>query len=650
MPAIPWGRPYAVDDDRSSNTGRDWEAEARGWRKKVEQVERLVKLGSFEVEFDTGALKWSAGTYAIFGLDPSFPVTVEQALAFYSAETQMEIGRHLDAARHSGQPYDLTVPFKTRSGQAGWARMIAQVETTAGSARLVGVLRDITHERETEEQLRLQAHQDMLTGLPNRRVFQTHLDQALETRGQGTAVCLVDIDHFKAVNDAYGHAVGDGLLQEVARRLVSAVRSTDLVARLGGDEFAILLRGLKDRRELQKVVETTVSAVRLPLRIDGVTLTSSVSIGACLGGSTLTADVFLKKADTALYKAKAAGRDQACLYRPSLRKEVDEHERLLDQVRNGLARSQFEAHYQPIIDLRTHIVRGWEALIRWRHPSKGLLLPARFLPALQDPKTSVAIDDFMLGESLRQMRQWLDADVPVTCAGVNVSEAQLRRADLLPSIKTLLDRHQLTPDRLKLEVIETAFVGASPREVAATIDELARFGVVSALDDFGTGYASLTHLKQFKVERIKLDRTFVANLGTSAYDQAIVRCMISLGRDLGLRVTAEGIETVEQLDLLRVMGCDCGQGYLFSRPMHADEVPSFLTRWQQGEAGRLLGDKGDRRACASYEGLDANGVEVNGVARLQSTYSQIPGSGFSGAQAFAASARNAPATLRLDPG
>ena len=273
-----------------------------------------------------------------------------------------------------------------------------------------------------------------------------------------------------------------------------------------------------------------------------------------------------------------------------MRKEGDDHGRLLDEVRNGLARNEFEAHYQPIVDLRTQVVRGWEALVRWRHPTKGLLLPGRFLQALSDPKLSVAIDDFMLAESLRQMRQWLDAGVPVTCAGVNASEAQLRRADLVTSISALLKHHGLTPDRLKLEVLETAFVGQAPQEVAATIKRLAQLGVVSALDDFGTGYASLTHLKQFRVERIKLDRSFIANLGTSCYDQSIVRCMIALGRDLNLRVTAEGIETVEQLRLLRQMGCDCGQGYLFGRPMHPDDVPSFLTRWQAGEGKRILGE------------------------------------------------------------
>ena len=303
------------------------------------------------------------------------------------------------------------------------------------------------------------------------------------------------------------------------------------------------------------------------------------------------ADLLLKQADIALYKAKLNGRDQFCLFQPSFRKEVDDHGRLLEEVRTGLARNQFEVHYQPIVDLRTQIIRGWEALIRWRHPNKGLLPPGRFMPALTDPKMSVAIDDFVLATSLRQMRQWLDGGVPVTCAGVNVSDAQLRRTDLVERIETLLEQHNLTPDRLKLEVLETAFVGHSTQAVAATIDRLARLGVVCALDDFGTGHASLTHLKQFRVERIKIDRSFVSNLGTDGYDQAIVRCMITLGHELGIRITAEGVEKAEQLAMLRRLGCDVGQGYLFGRPMHPDDVPQFLQLWYDGGAAKLFEDE-----------------------------------------------------------
>lgn len=571
---------------------RDWRFEALNGARKAEQIERLVKLGSFEVDIDTGHLAWSDGTYAIFGVPAGSTITVDQALGFYDTETRDQISRALEAAQRTGEPYDLTVPFRSSAGDARWARMIWQVERVGGSTRLIGVIRDITRERDNEEKLRLQAYEDVLTRLPNRRAFQAHLAEALGQRpGCKVALCIVDVDRFKLVNDAHGHAVGDRLLQEIGRRLTCAVRTTDFVARLGGDEFAIVLHGTRGRTELRLRTAVIVEKAREPLVLDDLVIEPSVSVGACLDGrGRASADVLFKQADVALYKAKLDGRNQVCVFQPSIRKDVTDHGALLNEVRLGLARNQFEVHYQPIVDFRTHIVRGWEALIRWRHPDKGLLLPGRFLPALADSQTSMAIDDFVLATSLRQMRRWLDDGVPVTCAGVNVSEAQLKRPDLVQVITTLLEQNGLTPDRLKIEVLETAFVGQATKAIASVIDRLARLGVVSALDDFGTGHASLTHLKQFRVERIKIDRSFVANLSTSAFDQAIVRCMITLGRDLGIRITAEGIETVEQLRILQSLGCDCGQGYLFGRPMHSDDVPGFLVRWQGGEAARLLGE------------------------------------------------------------
>lgn len=573
--------------------GPCWEEVARTCQRKAEQVERLVRLGSFEVDLQTSALSWSDGTYAIFGLAPGTPVTVERALSFYSADVRHQINRQLEAAMATSEAYDLTVPFRSDAGHTGWVRMLAQVDASGGSRRLIGVVQDITQEREVEDRLRILANQDVLTGLPNRRAFQAHLDQVLATRTtEVLAVCIVDVDHFKAVNDARGHAVGDRLLQEVGQRLSHAVRMTDFVARLGGDEFAVVLHDMGNKDDLGHRAAAIVEAVRQPFDADGVALEPTISVGVGLSGARVTAsETLLRNSDIALYQAKLNGRDQFCLFRPRLRKQVDDHARLLDEVRIGLARDQFEAHYQPIVDLRTRIVRGWEALARWRHPQRGLLLPRSFLPALSDPKMSVAIDDFMLATSLRQMRQWLDGGVPVTCAGVNVSEAQLKRPDLVTRIATLLQQYDLTPDRLKIEVLETAFIGRATSAVAATIDRLAALGVVSALDDFGTGFASLTHLKQFRVERIKIDRSFVANLGRDVYDDAIVRCMIALGRDLGIRITAEGIETVDQLHALRRLGCDCGQGYLFGRPMHPDDVPGFLTRWHDADAAKFFGSE-----------------------------------------------------------
>ena len=264
---------------------------------------------------------------------------------------------------------------------------------------------------------------------------------------------IVDVDHFKAVNDAHGHAFGDELLRGVGDRLKAAVRATDMVARLGGDEFAVLALGLRSRKQVDRFGKALVAEVRQVLRIDGVAIEPTVSVRACFDRIGSPTGESLQRADVALYRAKLLGRDRVCRFRQRDLEAADDAARLLANVRQALSRAEFEVFHQPVVDLRTRIKRGWEAPVRWRRPARGLLNPASFMPALLDPKTSVLIDEFVLDRSLRQMRDWLDDGVPVTCAGVNLCEAQLGRPDLVPLIMSLLGRYALAPDRLKVEVL-----------------------------------------------------------------------------------------------------------------------------------------------------------------------------------------------------
>ena len=309
-------RTGSVREVAAPDTARDWRAEALHWRRTARQIERLVRLGSFEYVYGTGALAWSEGTYAVFGLPPGSPVSIDQALAFYDPDVRSEISRMIDAARHSGEPYDLTVPFRSATGEAGWVRMVGEVETIGEASRLVGVVRDITCEREAEDCLRREANQDVLTGLPNRRAFLSHLDRALAKRDDVPfALCLVDVDRFKVVNDTHGHAAGDGLLREVARRLSGAVRPTDVVARLGGDEFAVLLLEVDRTAVLRRLASLLVTSARRPFDTAGVRFRSSVSVGACLSPPDGAGpDALLGQADAALYAAKLAGRDGFSLF------------------------------------------------------------------------------------------------------------------------------------------------------------------------------------------------------------------------------------------------------------------------------------------------------------------------------------------------
>ena len=562
----------------------------------AEQIERLARIGRWEVDLATSVPSWSAGTYRIFGLDPSVPVTLEQAIALYAPEVRAQLEAMIGEAVASGTPYDFTLPHLTADGEQRWVRAIGQVEAAPDGRRLlIGVVRDVTDERAAEQRLRQLADDDALTGLCNRRVFLERLGRALATVGMtaGLALLLLDIDRFKQINDRHGHAAGDAVLVEVARRLRAGVRASDIVARLGGDEFAVILYGVATRDDAERRLQMLLALFEVPAELASGPLALGVSLGGSLfpdGGATEAA--LLRSADVALYQAKSLGRGQACLFDRTLEVDMQQRAGLLAQVRAALAAGELCLFYQPIIDLRTLAVRGLEALIRWRHPQRGLLGPAEFAAALADPALSAEIGSFVLSDSLRQMRRWIDAEAPVFCVNVNISESQLRDGGaLFDQIVALLAAQRLSPDRLKLEILESAFLGHAPEAIAETLARLQRHGIVVALDDFGTGYASLTHLKQFDVGRIKIDRSFIQGLGADASSTAIVRAIVDLGRNLGIRVTAEGIETVDQLAALVQTGCDCGQGYLFSTPMPAERVPGFLRRWALDGAG-LLDDAG----------------------------------------------------------
>lgn len=569
------------------------EDELRRCRTMAAQTERLGRIGSWVLDLDGGALAWSEGTYHIFGLTPGHPVTLEQATGFYSGPVQARLGTVVEEAIASGQPYDITLQHTTADNTERWVRSIGQIEIGAdGVRRLSGMVRDVTSECRAEDQLRHLASHDPLTGLGNRRLLLETLEQAMPAAqgGGGLTLVLLDVDHFKSVNDAHGHGAGDALLIEIARRLRAGLRGQDMVARLGGDEFALILDGAAGTTQR---LAALLALFDDPVQLSCGTLNIGVSLGAAIHLDEKSGpDTLLRNADIALYEAKSLGRGQACLFRRSLGAALEQRLSLLDEVRLGLQRDEFDVFYQPIVDLRTLVVRGLEALVRWRHPTRGLLSPAAFAAALADPLLSARIGSFVMARSLRQMRQWIDAGQPVTCVNVNISESQLLHGDeLFRQVTALLKAHDLKPDRLKLEILESAFLSHQPEAIAATLTRLQRLGVVVALDDFGTGYASLTHLKQFNVGRIKIDQSFIRGLCTDASNLAITRAIIDLGYNLGMRVVAEGIEEVSQLALLLTANCDCGQGYLFSRPMPAEAVPDFLSRWQQ-EGPALLAAAG----------------------------------------------------------
>jgi diguanylate cyclase (GGDEF)-like protein len=387
---------------------------------------------------------------------------------------------------------------------------------------------------------------------------------------------MLDLDRFKAVNDSRGHGAGDALLKEVARRLRSATAADDVVARLGGDEFAIITFGAAADTPLREhttaLARRIIALINEPFVIEG----SSAFVGGSLGIALAPADgieteELLRKADLALYKSKSQGRNGFTLFDPRMMVETSELNKFENEVRAGLARSEFEVHYQPIVDARTQTIRGAEALVRWRHPELGLVPPARFIPLAESTGLIVDIGEFVLRRACRDAVRWPNG----TRVAVNLSAVQFRTTDLFDVVMEALKDSGLPPTRLEVEVTESVLL-ENESDCAALLHRLKQCGVSVALDDFGTGYSSLSYLKQFPFDKIKIDRSFTADVADNAGSMAIVSAIIGLSRGMDMITTAEGIETESQLNVMRAAGVTLAQGYLFGQPCPAEEFLSTL--------------------------------------------------------------------------
>lgn len=438
---------------------------------------------------------------------------------------------------------------------------------------------DISDRVAATAQIEFLAYRDTLTRLPNRAAFQKSFNDAVaaaERAGEMFGVIMIDVDHFKDINDTLGHDAGDALLLRLSDVLRRAFRKSDTVSRLGGDEFAVVLRGLTGPEDLARPIETLQALLRTPIEHNGRSFAVSASIGAALhddpDGDPLH---LLKNADVALYEAKAGGRNRCVLFQPSMRTEVEQKVELLREVRLGLAQGEFDLYYQPVVDIGVNRVAGFEALMRWKHPEQGVLAPGAFMAAFDDADLSLKLGEVALERALGQMRAWLDEGVEFGRVAINVSTEQFRSGRLASDIADRLAHWNVPADRLTIEVTENVYMGWGADVVASTVCALHEAGVLIALDDFGTGYASLANLRQFPVDRLKIDKSFVQNVE----DDAIVRAVINLGASMGMKVVAEGVERPDQLAILSGYGCDQVQGYHFAKPMPAGEVAGFVTRF-----------------------------------------------------------------------
>jgi diguanylate cyclase (GGDEF)-like protein len=460
-----------------------------------------------------------------------------------------------------------------------WLHTLARPTADGGT---VDVRRDITERKLLEEAVERMAMHDPLTNLPNRAMFYRELERALARAERDPcriAVILVDLDHFKDVNDTFGHAGGDQLLMEVGRRLVDCVRAEDLVARLGGDEFAVVSVSRDASDGFASLAQRIVHRLSGRVRVGGIELEPGASLGMTVfpddpGGL----DELVAHADRALYAAKEAGRRTWALFDDGMGEGRVDSQHLSSELGDALGRGEFDLDYQPIVSIESFEVVGFEALLRWNHPRRGRLTAQGFIAAAERTPSILPLTRFVLGNALRQQRAWCANGVGDRPVWVNLASRCLRWDGLAEIVASELVAAGVPPSRLMLEVTESSFVDLERAE--GRIKALRRLGVGLALDDFGTGYSSLGRLRGLPMDVVKIDRTFVGDLAADARDRALVRTMVALGENLGLTPTAEGVETSAQLRELRRCGCVWAQGYLIARPMPPDDLPAWLAAWE----------------------------------------------------------------------
>ncbi|MGE5470077.1 MAG: EAL domain-containing protein [Bacteroidota bacterium] len=489
---------------------------------------------------------------------------------------------HEEVARNASWYGEMEIARKSGESFPAGIRVSRVDDPHSGlPAHYIWILADITERREAEERMRHIAQHDPLTGLPNRLALLMRLAQLLPEarRHQWTlAIMFLDLDRFKIINDTLGHSIGDEMLREVAARLSRSVRESDMVARIGGDEFVILLPDIASAAVAATVAGKVLTAFANPITVDGVELHTSPSIGISIfPDDGLDGDTILKNADTAMYCAKAAGRNNYQFYAAEMNLAATERLDLERKLRQALLREEFALAFQPQLMAGDQRPVGVEALVRWHHPTDGVIPPIKFIPIAEETGLIVALGEWVLRTACHEMKRWLDAGLPPIKVAVNVSARQLRRRDFLETVAGALVESDLPPHLLELEVTESVAMD-NPEESIRLLQAIRQMGVSIAIDDFGTGYSSLAYLKRLPIDYLKIDRSFVADIEHDLNDRAIAFGTIALAHSLGLEVIAEGVETEDQLELLRTNGCDEIQGYFFSPPLQPAAAFAYMSK------------------------------------------------------------------------
>jgi diguanylate cyclase (GGDEF)-like protein len=510
---------------------------------------------------------------------PGFPILEVDGNPFDPPALPMNV------ARATGRRVAGTVMGLERPGEGDWAWVTCAAQPKCDPAgavvEVVCTLEDATRYRVVEAELAVQTFRDRLTGLPNRTLFMERLSQAIlrsDRRRLFSAVLFLDLDRFKVVNDSLGHEAGDQLLVQVAKRLMNCIRPEDTVARLGGDEFVVLFEDIPSVNDGVGVADRIAQSHAHPFQLQGqeVFVTCSMGIALSASGETAPSDL-VRDAEVAMYRAKAKGERSIEVFDPSMNAQAMARFQMESELRRGLEREEFELYYQPMVGLENGTIEGWEALVRWRHPERGLVPPLDFIPLAEETGLIVPLGKWVIQEACSQASQWARKYPAVLprLMNVNLSARQFGHRDLVQDVADALKRSGLDPHCLKLELTESVMM-RDPHASLEVMRALKRMNIHLVVDDFGTGYSSLSYLNRFPVGTLKIDKSFIENLGRDPENTAIVTAVISLARSLGMKVTAEGIENQEQMAYLQRLNCDQGQGYHFSRPLPAPAAEELL--------------------------------------------------------------------------
>jgi len=553
---------------------------------QLAEAQQIAHLGSWEWDLTVQTLIWSDQLYRIAGLTPQTPpITYVSFLDLVHPDDRSLVVRMIEQLETTGTGWEVRIIRSDGVMRVLQVRGEVITDVHGQPLRLVGTAQDITERKHAEQQLQHDALHDALTGLPNRVLFMDRLERLVKRSKRHSAatfaVLFLDLDRFKIVNDSLGHFVGDQLLVAVARRLEACLRASDTVARLGGDEFTILLDDMYEVSTVLDVAERIHEALAKPYSLDGHQVVTTVSIGVVFNPTVYdSAENILRDADTALYRAKALGKARHEVFDRTMHTHALARLQLEADLRRAIEYEELILHYQPVVSLQTGRVVGVEALVRWLHPQRGMVPPMEFIPVAEETGLIVPIGEWVLRTACQQLKHWHEQGFDELYVAVNVSARQFKLRHFNATTTSILQEVGLDCRFLKLELTESILIENIDTNIA-TITGFNNCGIDIAIDDFGTGYSSLSYLKRFPVHVLKIDRSFVNHITNDPANATIVTAVIMMAHGLGLHVVAEGVESLEQLELLHHYACDAAQGYFISRPVPSDQVTALLSQvWQ----------------------------------------------------------------------